>query len=343
MARSGKDQNSSNSGPGSFARFERWQELRQNLEAGDLLRVRWSPNNPDSVGIRPDNQAVEDWHDWLDKELSKKMSMNDLNYYAKNRSRQNELIAYAKPYRFNIATDQYSYQLWLDDGATGKQSRRVVAREVIDSAQDPQSMIKGYIDEMRRELENPYVLSAQGVQELVEYARPFELLITENSTVGMDPMVNLSLKNVPEYGYKNTNVVIPYSARSPAGVIGVLKGHIDKMRSELGWKKEEDGMPIKPVRQGKFVLECPVHGGAMVPGGEKYLFICLVPGCTKRARRKHKHHVSGGMAEPLAPGTSAMTSGESTYLPMEPTSPGPNEGVFKKYYEAMKEPPWGKN
>lgn len=302
MGRSAKDPSSSSSVPGSYVRSEKWRELRQNLDRVALPRAQWKPNSPGLDEIQRAKEVDEDWegyYKWLGKKLDEAKGSKDVQVenYIKNRNRQNELIYYAKPYHLNIVTDDLKYQLWLDDVPTGHRSRVDIERYLVDAASSPEAVIKGYIDQMRRDLERklnmePKVNSVL-VHELEEYAKPFALDVTiQFSAVDMNTAVSLSLKNVPAYGYRNTTVVIPDTMTGAGSVESMLKAHIDKMRTELGWKREEDGMPIQPAQQKPFVLECPDHGGQMVPAEEDVL-ICLVPGCRKRARRKYKNFTSG--------------------------------------------------
>lgn len=315
-----KGQNLSSSGPESYVPSERWQELRRSLDRVDLPRVQWNPNSP---GLDETQRVKENYNDWEEyyKWLDEHMKLGD---YARNKKRSDELIAYAAPYRLNIVTDYIVYYLRLEDSSTGLATDVEVPRANVDHTSDPERALKGYIDVMRRDLDkrvgNPQtgLIDDKILEDLMEYAKPFDLIFScEYSALDAQNTVTFSLRKVPDYGYKTTTVVIPDTMQLSPGAVGsMLRAHIDKMRMELGWKKVEDSMPVQPAQPSKpFILECPDHGGQMVPGDEENLFVCLVPDCKKRARRKFKRHVSGGMAQPPALVTSTMTIGSSVLPP----------------------------
>jgi hypothetical protein len=376
MGRSEKDRSTSSSGQGSYARFGRWQDLRRSLDRGDLLHAKWSPSNQDSEEIRHD----EEWTNYRDdawSEVRKELlDMGSPGDYVRNKKRQDALISYAAPYRLNIETTSTTnmpgtYRLMLTDPNSFKSRTADIPRESVDTHRDPERFLRGHIDMMKKQLALPVYTAQQPYDDLVtvealrEYAKPFALTFNTVVTDGITMDLQLAIKS-EDYGFKSDIVRVP-----PGDHAEILrKGYasIDKMHTELGWKKAIDeaenkvAQPVKP-----FVLECPKHGGAMskvvdVESRDEY-FVCLVPGCKKKARQKNRVQ-SGGFGIP--PSSESDTSGSLGNLsslhvqgepsiefqrriaetPIRDTTFPPDSkiqiDISDSYYAAMNTPPWRK-
>jgi hypothetical protein len=241
--------------------------------------------------------------------------------YKRNQQRMNELIAYAKPYRLSIQTTSQVahgrlniqttsqvahggvYQLTIEHPQCLGRIEKDISRALVDGHLDPPMVLKGYIDEMKKEMQRKYPdrvdMMHQGIiSELRKFADPFELTVISGGwdVSMMEEAVQLSIKH-PDYGFKAAT--FRFKEEQRIHILSFTIKEIHNMKRELGWPSGDQlKKDIEELRAAKpFVLECPVHGGVMVPGEEADLFVCLVPSCTKKARRKYKHHVSGTVHE----------------------------------------------
>jgi len=248
--------------------------------------------------------------------------VDDLNVsdYQRNRKRQNALISYAAPYRLNVVTTDGGlqtgsrYRLEMVHPKTLHMEHLEIARENIDTLQDPERVLRGYIDQMKRKMERKYplkpdLMDSGIIAQLHEHTKPFNLAIRSSYDLAQaETTVELTVKH-DDYGFKPKTLKIGDNNRHLA--LNTCKMAIDRMRAELGWKKAIDeagnkvAQPIKP-----FVLECPEHGGAMSKVVDKLnndeYYVCLVPGCKKKARQKNR--VQSGGFGPL-PSQESSTAG----------------------------------
>lgn len=318
MASSKKDRTTPSSGQENSGLSGRWQRVRQTLVQGDLLPGLSKSSKQDS----DENLPAEERIDRQIKDAVRKgaKDLASVSEYRQNMQRQNELIAFAKPYRLNIVTGidtLAGYQLLLEHPTHGDSVSRTLGRELVDDARQPGEVLKAAIADMKKEMlrlhpEGLSSLTPDMRAELGEYAKPFDLTVSTGYVNGTET-VELFVRH-DDYGA--SKVSLNMGIRSTK--LSDCKKEIDEQKKSLGYVDLEKEEPKVAQYTKPFVLECPVHGGQMAHVTDKLhddeYWKCLTPGCKKKARLKSRAPIKDFGAL-LAEGTQTTGSmGASDFL-----------------------------
>jgi hypothetical protein len=242
--------------------------------------------------------------------------------------RQNELIAFAKPYRLNIITSEaiMSYQLLLEHPTNGDSVSRTLGRELVDDARQPGEVLKAAVADMKKEMlrlhpEGLSSLTPDMRAELCEYAKPFDLTVSTSYVNGTE-IGELFIRH-DDYGASKVSLNMGIRGTK----LSDCKKEIDEQKKSLGYVDLEKEEPKVAQYTKPFVLECPVHGGQMAHVTDKLhddeYWKCLTPGCKKKARLNPKEersvditNFSMTLKSPEVESTPGTPIAATTFIPL---------------------------